>query len=338
MRFGDRIPSTCFDSDYIEPQDRFDAWRANIAPVFDVEPLNKGDTRSFRSRVKIYQLRDILVGNVFTRSQCFHQAHPSERVDHILVQVHRSGGYRGNLDGEDTRVSPGCVSIIDLARPLDTCSDDTDIINVMVPRNHFDSHPAFLNAAHGRVLSPGRGTFLADYLGSLMQRLPEVECREASDIADITSNMILACAFHDVEAQQNVGSELDVLARERVKRLIEKSLTSPQLTPEWLCLKAGLSRANLYRLFSIEGGVSRYIQYRRMACVRRCLEDHHEHRTIGELAEHYGFTSQSHFSRRFKRTFNLLPGDVRNTAQRRALQNDSDESPYLSRWLRQLGH
>ncbi|WP_422821902.1 helix-turn-helix domain-containing protein [Vreelandella arcis] len=272
-----------------------------------------------------------------TRSQCFHQAHPSERVDHILVQVHRSGGYKGDLDGEATRVSPGCVSIIDLARPIDTRSNDTDIINVMVPRYHFDSHPAFLNAAHGRVLSPSRGAFLADYLEALLHRLPEVECREASDIADITSNMILACAFHDVEAQQSVGSELDVLVRERVKRLIENSLASSQLTPEWLCLKAGLSRANLYRLFSIEGGVVRYIQYRRMARVRRCLEDPREHRTIGEIAEHYGFTSQAHFSRRFKKTFLLLPGEVRHTAQRWAMQDDNDASPCLSRWLRQLG-
>lgn len=337
MSTGNKIPSTSFDSDDIDPQDRFDAWRENIAPVFDVEPLTKSSLRSFRSRVDIYQLRDILVGNVFTRSQCFHQAHPSERVDHILVQVHRSGGYKGDLDGEMTRVSPGCVSIIDLARPLDTRSDDTDIINVMVPRHHFDNHPAFLNAAHGMVLTPGRGGFLADYLEALMQRLPTIECREASDVADITSNMILACAFHDVESQQNVGSELDVLARERVKRLIENSLDSPQLTPEWLCLKAGLSRANLYRLFSIEGGVARYIQYRRMARVRRCLENPHEHRTIGEIAEQYGFTSQAHFSRRFKKTFQLLPGDVRHTAQRWALQGDDVELPCLNRWLRQLG-
>lgn len=337
MSLGNLIPSVCFDSDYIDPQDRFDAWRASIAPVFDVEPLNKSDTRSFRSRVDIFQLRDIMVGNVFTRSQCFHQAHPSQRVDHILVQVHRSGGYRGDLDGEMTRVSPGCVSIIDLARPLDTRSNDTDIINVMVPRYHFDSHPAFLNAAHGMVLSPGRGGFLADYLQALMQRLPQVESREASDIADITSRMILACAFHDVEAQQSVSSELDVLARERVKRLIENSLTSPKLTPDWLCLQAGLSRANLYRLFSGEGGVVRYIQYRRMARVRRCLEDTTEHRTIGELAEQYGFTSQAHFSRRFKKTFHLLPGEVRHYAQRHAKLEDGADSPYLSRWLRQLG-
>ncbi|OAZ99122.1 helix-turn-helix domain-containing protein [Halomonas sp. G11] len=337
MSAGNKIPSICFDSDHFEPQDRFDAWRANIAPVYDVEPLD--DARAFRSRVDAYQLRDIMVGNVFTRPQHFQQAHPSERVDHILVQVHRFGGYTGNLDGEEVRVSPGCVSIVDLARPLETRSNKTDIINVinvMVPRSHFDSYPAFLNAAHGMVLSPSRGKFLADYLEALIQRLPEVECRESSDLADITSNMILACAFHDAEAQQVVGSELDVLARERVKRLIESSLASPQLTPDWLCLKAGLSRANLYRLFSIEGGVVRYIQYRRMARIRRCLEDSKEHRTIGELAEHYGFTSQAHFSRRFKKTFNVLPGEVRHAAQRLSIQQD-DDSPYLSRWLRQLG-
>ncbi|KPQ25541.1 MAG: AraC family protein [Halomonas sp. HL-48] len=331
------IPSTCFDSDDFEPQDRFDAWRTNIAPVFDVEPLDKTGMKPFRSRVDVYQLHDIMLGNVFTRSQRFHQAHPSERVDHILVQVHRSGGYKGKLDGEMTHVLPGCVSVIDLARPLDTRSNDTDIINVMLPREHFDRHPAFLDAAHGMVLSSGRGRFLADYLESLMLRLPTIECREASDIADITSNMILACAYHDVEAQQAVSSELDVLARERVKRIIENCLASPQLTPDWLCLKAGLSRANLYRLFSTEGGVVRYIQYRRMARVRRCLEDTKEHRTIGELAEQYGFTSQAHFSRRFKKTFHLLPGEVRHAAQRRALLENGDESPYLSRWLRQLG-
>lgn len=74
-----------------------------------------------------------------------------------------------------------------------------------------------------------------------------------------------------------------------------------------------------------------------MARVRRCLEDTTEHRTIGELAEQYGFTSQAHFSRRFKKTFHLLPGEVRHYAQRHAKLEDGADSPYLSRWLRQLG-
>lgn len=337
MQVNDALPSTCFDSDFLTPADRFSAWRESVMPLFDVAPLPRSDEHAFQAWAEMYQLGDIVAGTVFTQAQHFRQALVSERTDHVLVQLHLSGGYRGDMDGNDVRVTPGCVSFIDLSRPLQTLAGDTHIANVVVPRIHFESHPEFLNNLHGMVLSPGRGTFLAGYLKALMARLPHLSRGEAEDVAGVTRDMILTCAYWDVRARERIGPELKHLAKQRVQQLIERHLTSPRLTPEWLSRSAAVSRAQLYRLFSDEGGVARYIQYRRMAYLRRCLEDPGEERSIHELATHGGFGSPAHFSRRFKQLYGVSPSDWRHIASHQLNEASSPGTPELSRWARQLG-
>jgi AraC-like DNA-binding protein len=337
MQTSDPLPNTYFDSDFLTPAERFEAWRASVMPMFDVAPLPQADEHAFQAQAEMYQLGDIVAGTVFTQAQRFRQALVTERTDHVLVQLHLSGGYRGDLDGNDVRVTPGCVSLIDLSRPLQTLASDTHIANVVVPRSHFDARPEFLNNLHGMVLSPQRGAFLAEYLNALMTRLPHLEQDEAKDVAGITRDMILTCAHWDISARERIGPELRNVSKQRVQHLIERYLTSPRLTPDWLCHSAAISRSQLYRLFNDEGGVVRYIQYRRMAYLRRCLEDPREDRSIHELAAHGGFGSPAHFSRRFKQLYGMSPRDCRHITLHQAREAASPDTPELSRWARQLG-
>ncbi|WP_148253120.1 helix-turn-helix domain-containing protein [Aidingimonas lacisalsi] len=331
------LPVTQFDSDYLDPADRFSAWRESVMPLFDVALPDRQSGSPFKSQAEMYQLDDIVAGTVFTQAQRFRQAHISERTDHILIQLHLSGGYRGDMDGDNVHVMPGCVSLIDLSRPLKTTASDTHIANVVLPREHFDTHPDFLNNLHGMVLSPGRGAFLAEYLKALMGRLPHLSQCEAPDVAGVTRDMILSCAYWDAQAQERIGPDLKTVAKQRIQQIVEQHLTAPTLTPDWLCRTAGVSRANLYRLFRNEGGVVRYIQYRRMAAIRRSLEDPREYRSIHELALRYGFDSPPHFSRRFKQLYGMSPRDWRHIAHHQAQLGMSADTPSLSRWARQLG-
>ncbi|PMR75969.1 helix-turn-helix domain-containing protein [Billgrantia endophytica] len=339
-----RVPYSVFDNRCVEASDRFDAWRENIAPVFDVEPqrgVTPASLSDFLSRVEAYHLGNMMVGRAQTAAQRFRHARPNQRVDHLLVQVHRRGGFQGRLGDIDARAGAAHVSLIDLGRPLATETSDTDILNlnVLLPRDLFADRPAFLDGAHGLVLGPERGAFFADYLQALLNRLPTLPYDDADSITTITRDMILVCCAADAEARARVAAPLQALQRQRIERFIERRLSSPQLTPDMLCRAAAISRTRLYRLFEHDGGVMHYIQSQRLARIRACLEDPGEHRSIGELAADYGFRSQSHFSRCFHAHYQLTPHDVRQRARVTAGVTPPSSAPNtteLAAWIRQL--
>jgi len=98
----------------------------------------------------------------------------------------------------------------------------------------------------------------------------------------------------------------------RINDFIETNLSDEALGPELVMTALGVSRTQLYRLFQPFGGVASEIQRRRL---RRSLQDllnqSHRRMRIGEIAYRWGFRSQSHYIRAFKRRYGMTPGDAR---------------------------
>jgi len=99
------------------------------------------------------------------------------------------------------------------------------------------------------------------------------------------------------------------------RQLIEQQLDDPLLAPPALAQQLGVSLRQLYRLFDDDGGVSRYIQHRRLM---RSAEDlrspHLGHESITQIAYRCGFTDSAHFSRAFKKQFSCTPSEYRACA------------------------
>jgi AraC-like DNA-binding protein len=97
--------------------------------------------------------------------------------------------------------------------------------------------------------------------------------------------------------------------------MVERHLQEPQLSPEFLCEKLGVSRRTLYRAFEARGGAHNHILERRLAAVASKMTAPTETRTIIELAELYGFTTSETFWRAFRRKYGLTPGEFRARAR-----------------------
>ena len=63
--------------------------------------------------------------------------------------------------------------------------------------------------------------------------------------------------------------------------------------PEMLCWQVGVSRSNLYRLLEIEGGVTAYIQRRRLTKARNRLSDSRNGQSIASMAHVLCFADSS---------------------------------------------
>lgn len=102
----------------------------------------------------------------------------------------------------------------------------------------------------------------------------------------------------------------------RIMAYARQHLTDPHLTPAHLAAVHNLSERSLYQLLH-KGGISleQWIITQRLEGARSDLAAAGKrHRTIAAIARMWGFSDPSFFTRRFQRTYGVLPKDFRRAA------------------------
>jgi AraC-like DNA-binding protein len=98
----------------------------------------------------------------------------------------------------------------------------------------------------------------------------------------------------------------------QVKNLIEEQLCNSELTVEAIAEGMSVSSRYLRALFAKSEKISHYILRRRLEeCARLLSQPQHQQMPITTIAFRCGFNSTAHFSRTFKKTYNLTPRDYR---------------------------
>jgi AraC-like DNA-binding protein len=101
-----------------------------------------------------------------------------------------------------------------------------------------------------------------------------------------------------------------------MRRHLDEHLDNPELGVASLCAAFGASRATIYRGFADEGGVARYVTRRRLERAYRDLAGAPPDRgRVRRVAERWGFACPYHFSRAFRRQFDLWPSEVFEAAR-----------------------
>jgi AraC-like DNA-binding protein len=103
----------------------------------------------------------------------------------------------------------------------------------------------------------------------------------------------------------------------KVRSAIEARLADPGLDAGAVALAAGVSLRYANAALADDGmSIGRLIQTRRLLRCRRALEDPSQvHRTVSEIAYGWGFSDMTHFGRKFKAAFGLLPSEYRKASQ-----------------------
>lgn len=333
------VPSSNFSTSDFPADDQFEAWRDKISVVFDVARTGGSRfTSSFAARVDAYMIGNLVVADSTQGEQAYSVSPRRARgadMDLFQIGLYRSGGYRGDANGNPLEGTAGDVEVLDLSRSMQAVDASSHTVCVFVPREALQERVGDLDGLHGVDLRSGMGGLLADYLGLLAERLPQMHESDGEAAANATIEMIAACLRPTASAIGEAQAPIRDVILLRAKRLIEESLRSPQLSPDFLCRTLHVSRRSLYRLFEPLGGVHQYILRRRLSHIRRALKDPCNRQRIADVAEQYGFQSPETFWRAFKRQYGVTPGDVRSS-------NSSDlkkvryEDVGFDQWLKWL--
>lgn len=118
-----------------------------------------------------------------------------------------------------------------------------------------------------------------------------------------------ACTGGVTEAVGGDATLQQMAQLERARAYIDAHLMEP-MPADRIAEFVGVSRSSLYRLFAVEGGVARYIWRMRLSRAYSCLLRREETK-VASVAFRFGFRSEAHFSRAFRRRYGVSPSAAR---------------------------
>ena len=336
----DGMRAAQFTTGSLPRQARYDAWRHLISAVFEPTMPTGHAREDLRAEATVAYFGNALIACAKAEAQHFTRSPrliATEGLDHYLVQVYRAGICEGPYGDVQNVVRPGDVKIIDLARPFHTHNTDFDNITLTLPRAALAPLLANPDSLHGKVIQ--RDTAQARLLGSHLQTLAataaDLDPAGGHAVAGATLRLVAACLGPASHAREETVPNRTAATGEAIRRFIDANLTAPDLSPDGLARRFGMSRAQLYRLFPDDGGVLAYIRSQRLRrCFQTIADPTQSWRGTGEIALSFGFVSEAHFSRVFRQAFGLSPTDARN---RGAEPPSAGASSFINDWMRSLG-
>lgn len=344
-RRGERLPRFALDAVGSRARDAFDRWRAAVAPVFEARLAPDQDADGFAIAFEAYNFGPLVLGRTQGRGRQSYERSTAtvarSGVDHLLVQTYVAGRNAVRAESTEFDVRPGDVWLFDMGRTVRTETRDFANVSLAVPRALIEPLVADCDHLHGLKLAgdTALGGLLHDHIRGLQARAPMMTPREAASIAESTVHLVAGCVGPAAEARPLTDAGLASAVLGRLRSDIDAHLGDPDLGPDLLMRRHGLSRARLYRLFEPLGGVADHIRRRRL---RRAFLDLASpvcrDRRVAEIAQTWGFGNEAVFSRAFKAHFGLTPSEVRRLGLdglASAMQRDAEEAP-LRRWMQDL--
>ncbi|WP_162559756.1 helix-turn-helix domain-containing protein [Methylobacterium radiodurans] len=307
-----------------------------MAPIFDARPV--ADTHVGASiGMRSYNLGTVLVGEVSAPAQSLERSArkaAAQGLDHVLVQYYRGGTSVVRTERGEAEVRPSDFVVYDLAQPISMTASAVTATNILLPRAVLGERIASIDGLHGCVFNGGRDAatrIFSAYLQDVVAHSEQLAASYHPGIAEAAAK--LCCAALPAAAGDAVMAERRVSIE--IRAFIQTHLGAPDLGPDMICERFGLSRATLYRQFAADDGVQNHIRNRRLARAMTLLTRPGNGRPrVSSIAYAVGFTDEKTFSRAFKRRFGFLPRDA--ATDRAVLPMHSDPGSMLGAWLRQL--
>lgn len=299
----------------------FDHWLKDLQSVcghFDVTPASRGER--FIGEIARYDHGGLELAHIRTnagriaRQQC-----RSDRGDdrHCFLVINRSGYSEVRQDNSSIQLAPGDMALFDSTRASEiTTLGLIDHVSFHLSRDtvcrHFAPNQRLfgkldLNSTSGRLLASLAGQILADDSG-------QTAAHEGNALQEALIALLQPTLRGNAVARSELGDTPHaVLLRDRAQRLINQLLQEAHLSPQLLAEHLHISIRQLYRLFEEQGdSVCRYIQRQRL---QRSADDlgnpQLRQESITQIAFRWGFADSAHFSRAFKKQFELTPKDYR---------------------------
>jgi AraC-like DNA-binding protein len=289
------------DTSAARPAEQFDLFRSWHSDIADVVLL-RDKFVSFAARERVWQLEGLVLASIEYPGTGYRRRWSNRKnptFDHWVLSV----PHTIPSDGGPAQV--GELRWHCLAAPHQGQGEDDGVLCLFLPRDFAFSQPFTLD------IRPEMAAFVSDYVLLLHRSFSDRTESDVPNIAAATTSLLAACIAPSRDHLFEARGPIDAVIMARAKKLIAARLADRNLTPETLCRDLEISRSRLYRIFESVGGVSDYIKRQRLLKTKNALSNSTDRSPISRIAEKWGFTDPSAYSRRFKKEFGISPKDAR---------------------------
>lgn len=311
-----------FSTNQVHPRDRFDYWH-NVARKSLVEHESQPECRtSFEAEIATGLLGSIEL--VLFRNSPMKARHTQRHVinsrsEDLFVCRQMSGKLFIEQDGRMAQLEAGDLMLLDplLAYEASFVHRSRTLV-LKVPRRELEAR---IGKTRDMVAHPIKPVRAEDKLSSSVSAmLPSLASKLSGASAEMIGNhaldlLAISLARKAGEARPRVSSA-KALILSNIRAIVDARIADPDLDGQTVAAAVGVSVRHVNEILSEHGtSIGRLILARRLARCKHALEDLNQaHRSITEIAYGWGFSDLTHFGRRFKQAYGLLPSEAQRLA------------------------
>ncbi|GJE13260.1 helix-turn-helix domain-containing protein [Methylobacterium longum] len=315
-----------FSTADVHPRDRFDYWMGTIRENIirnDAVPACRRAFKAMLSAGSIGSVNLTLSSSSAVRVShtTHHTGQPSD--DQLFVFMPLAGSKVLQQSGRQTVLKPGQFAVIDPRLPHEAIfSDASETLTLISDRKLLESR---LGAVQDLTARPiGLDTAEGQLASGYLKMLPSQAGRLSSAAADVVEvqllDLVALALGKSREEHISCGSSARLLVRTKLYAVIDARLSDPKLDAAAIAKAAGVGVRYANAVLADENtSLGRLVQSRRLERCRTALADPAQgHRSVSEIAYRWGFSDMTHFGRRFRAAYGLLPSEFRCQARMEA--------------------
>lgn len=312
MPEADANSQTCASRGIVWPfppgEECFAAWKTALSRLVDCAIPADADPASFDFHGCSWQLPNAFVqvngGSAMTMSRT-QQVIDDRPISQMSLYLVTDGSVVTDYDGRKRAHVPGDIVAVDYSLPYESCTPGYEGITLTFDRN---SAPSGLQGnVHGMVLTANSsaGNLLGIQIRSLVDHIDGLSVDQAQSAVD----GILRFAATTLPAAA-LRRRRDEPVVDRAHRLARMRMSDPDFGPDDLALALGVSRSKLFRSFEAHGGVQRWLLAERLTASLQTIIKSAGKLKISVIAHQHGFRSEAHFSRAFRKRYEMSPSSA----------------------------
>jgi AraC family transcriptional regulator, positive regulator of tynA and feaB len=306
-----------FSTEGLHPRDAFRRWREIMCDRMVPNEIRNLDAAPFHGRIEFAAIGSLPITRSVqssTRTEVTPEAvRRNGRGDRLYAVFTQSGHHAVQQNEREAVGRTGDFVVLD-HRPGVSEIETGSFLILDLPRERLESvlGPSQLFTALAVEANLASTTLANTYVQELIRVEDRLNPDSAARMASIGIDLVVASLAERLaqEVPRSIHGNATV---QRAKAYIEAHMGDTALDPPRLAAAVGVSLRRLQELFHERGRhISDYIWERRLeAAAKRLSDPACGHLSIGMLAYGCGFSTQAHFSRRFKERYGLSPREYR---------------------------
>jgi AraC-like DNA-binding protein len=310
------------DTAQFAERDRRDALITTMRDTSGVSQVKLGDDEPVHARLDLWWFGSSAILRAESNDMSLIRTARAARSDsgeHIAIGVHEYGVARYQV-GATTRVVPaGEVLVVDVSRPftfgwhgcgaafsLNTWAED-----LALP-------PTLIRQASQRLQTSPLYGLASRHIADVTRHADALSASSVAHTLGAASielaRALIATAVDDTPGTRDVIEQTLIT---QVRAYVRQHLRDPDLSPDMIAAALAISTRHLYRVCTRANlRLEQWIISTRLDHAKAELaHPSARHRSIAGVARTWGFTDPTHFSRRFRAAFGMLPSEWRRGHQ-----------------------